>query len=87
MIVHLKELSSLRLALNQQTKLADTIHGRAIDAELQGEHSKALELLSETHHAMLKLKQLEDAVGEKKAQICQLQAQRNANPRPAYSST
>jgi hypothetical protein len=86
MIVHLKELSSLRLALNQQTKLADTIHGRAIDAELQGEPFKALELLSETHHAMLKVKELEESVAEKKSQICKLQAQRNANPRPGFSS-
>jgi len=40
--------------------LADTIHSRALDAEVRGEPFKALELLSETHHAVLKVKELED---------------------------
>jgi hypothetical protein len=73
MVDMLHNLSSLRIQLRQASALADTLKHNAIQAELRGDAFKALELMSETHQQVLKMRSLEERINEAKNGIKKLQ--------------
>lgn len=54
--------------------MAETLKHAAIDAELKGDPFKALELMSETHTVVVKIRGLEQRIEEVKKDIVKTQA-------------
>ena len=77
MVDLLHNLSSLRLSLRQACLLSETLKSAAITAEVKGESMRALELLSETHTAVLKIRATEQRIDEVKLTIMKKQNDQN----------
>ena len=76
MVDFLHSLSSLRIQLQQACALSETLKQAAVDAEYDGNAMKALELMSETHTQVLKIRGLEQRIEEVKRAIVKKQAEK-----------
>jgi hypothetical protein len=76
MVSLLQTLSNLRIQLRQACHLAETQKRAAIESELKGDAFRALELMSETHETVVRIRGLEQRVEEVKKDIVRTQAEK-----------